>query len=340
MRFSHPDTAWLLLLVPVMMLALAWSARRRDTALLSVVGEGVRERLTRSVDHSARRWRHVLSVAGVMFLSIALLGPQFGLQLSMAKRRGVDIMICLDLSRSMLAQDTRPNRLDHARYAIGELVDGLGSDRVGLVVYAAHAFVQCPLTLDAGALRLLLGSVSAGDLPSQGTSLVKALNVAGESFDEDDQQYKVIVVFSDGEDHVGDAAGAAAELASAGVRIFTVGVGTEAGELIPSLSEDGSDYHKDRSGNYVKTRLDESTLRDIARSGEGAYFRSTLEGSEITSLLDRIDELDEKELGEESFRAYQERFQWPLVLALICLLAETAISERQGQRREWKGRFA
>ncbi|MEC9378852.1 MAG: VWA domain-containing protein [Candidatus Latescibacterota bacterium] len=340
MRFAHPEAAWILVAVPVMMLVLAWSARCSHAALMSVVGDQVRERLTRSVHQGARRWRRSLGVLGVLMLAIALVGPQFGLQLSMAQRRGVDVVICLDLSRSMLAEDIRPNRLDHARYAIGELVDGLGSDRVGLVVYAAHAFVQCPLTLDSGALRLLLNSVSAGDLPSQGTSLERALEVAGSSFDPDDRQHKVVVVFSDGEDHVGDGLGAAARLAEEGVRIFTIGVGTEEGELIPIQGEAGRDYHKDRAGNYVKTRLDETELRDIARAGEGAYFHSSLGGNELDALLDRIDGLDEKQLGEESFRSYEERFQWPLGLALVCFIAEALISDRQRQRQTWRGRFA
>lgn len=340
MRFANPDAVWALLLIPVMLLILLRAWRRGNTAMLTVVGDGVRERLTRSLNLRARQWRRFLSIAGMLLLIISLTGPQFGLQLSMAQRRGVDIMICLDLSRSMLAQDLRPNRLDHARYAIGELLDGLGSDRVGLVVYAAHAFVQCPLTLDKGALRLLLGSVSAGDLPSQGTSLEHALETAGTSFDPDDRQHKVIIVFSDGENHVGDGAAVAARLASEGVRIFTVGVGTESGELIPTLGENGLDYHKDRAGNYVKTRLDEASLRDIARAGEGTYFRSSLEGGELSLLQDRIDRLDDKEFGEESFRRYEERYQWPLALALLCLLVETTLSERQRQQREWQGRFA
>ncbi|MBT7864639.1 MAG: VWA domain-containing protein [Gemmatimonadetes bacterium] len=340
MRFSHPEVVWALLLVPAMLLLLIWSARRGQTALHDVVGEGVRERLTRSLDPTARSWRRALSVIGTMLVTIALLGPQFGLQLSMAQRRGVDVVICLDLSRSMLAQDIRPNRLEHARYAIGELVDGLGSDRVSLVVYAAHAFVQCPLTLDKGALRLLLGSVSAGDLPSQGTSLERALETAASAFDPDDRQHKVIVVFSDGEDHVGDGAAVAARLAAEGVRIFTVGVGTAAGELIPTDGDQARDYHKDRAGNYVKTRLDEAALRAISRAGEGAHLSSTLEGSELIALQERIDRLDDKEFGEESFRRYEERYQWPLGLALICFLVEMTMSERQRQRRQWQGRFA
>ena len=340
MRFSHPEVAWALLLVPSMLLLVLWSARRGQSAMERVVGDEVRERLTRSLDPIARSWRRSLSVVGTFLVVITMLGPQFGLQLSMAQRRGVDVVVCLDLSRSMLAQDIRPNRLEHARYAIGELVDGLGSDRVGLVVYAAHAFVQCPLTLDKGALRLLLGSVSAGDLPSQGTSLERALEAAASAFDPDDRQHKVIVVFSDGEDHVGDGAAVAARLAAEGVRIFTMGVGTATGELIPTAGDQGNDYHKDRAGNYVKTRLDEAALRAISRAGEGAHYSSTLEGSELAALREWIDRLDDKEFGEESFRGYEERYQWPLGLAFICFLVEMTLSERQRQRRQWQGRFA
>jgi Ca-activated chloride channel family protein len=342
MRFATPDNAWLLLLIPVLALFALWATRQRQRDLQRFVGPEVSGRLTRTVRRSRQQLKSIIIVVGILLLVIALTGPQFGVRLEMAERRGVDVVVVLDLSRSMLAEDVRPNRLARARHAIGELLDGLQGDRAGFVVFAANAFVQCPLTLDLGAMRMLLTSLDAGDIPSQGTSLARALETAGKSFDADDRQYKVVVVFSDGEAHVGDASSAAAALAAQGARVYCVGMGTTEGDLIPLRADDGTrlEYHKDREGNYVKSRLDETALRAVAAAGEGAYWRSTLGGRELQDLVDRIADLEDKELGAERFTRYEERFQLPLLVALICFLLEALLSERARVRREWQGRFA
>lgn len=342
MRFASPDTAWLLLLVPVLALFVWRAALQRRRDLRRFAWTEVIARLTRTVRPGRAQLKSALFVTGCLFLLIALTGPQFGVRLEMAQRRGVDVMILLDVSRSMLAEDVRPSRLQRARHAIGELLDSLEGDRVGLVVFAGTAFVQCPLTLDHGALRMLLAGVDGLSIPSQGTSLERALDTAGRSFREDDQQHKVVVVFSDGEAHAGDAPAAAAQLASQGARVYCVGMGTTDGDLIPLRADDGTrlEYHKDRQGNYVKSRLDEAALRDVAAAGEGAYWRATLSGAEVTELTDRVAGLEEKDLGAERFTRYEDRFQWPLLVSLFCFVADLALSERSRSRREWQGRFA
>ena len=342
MRFSSPGTAWFLLLLPLLALFALWAMRQRQRDLARFAGSEVVGRLTRTVRRGRQQFKSVLIISGILLLVIALTGPQFGVRLEMAERRGVDVMVVLDLSRSMLTEDVRPSRLERARHAIDELLDQLEGDRAGLVVFAANAFVQCPLTLDHSAMRMLLSALNGGDIPSQGTSLERALETAGKSFNEDDRQYKVVVVFSDGEAHSGDASGAAAALAAQGARVFCVGMGTPEGDLIPLRADDGTrlEYHKDRDGNYVKSRLDETALRGVAAAGEGAYWRSSLAGDELKALVDRIAGLEEKELGEERFTRYEDRFQWPLLAGLLCFLAETLLSERARLRREWQGRFA
>lgn len=342
MRFTSPDIAWLLLIIPVLGLFLVWAARKRQADLERFASAEVVAKLTWTVRRSRQLARAALVLAGLLFLVLALIGPQFGVRMEMAERRGVDVMVVLDLSRSMLAEDVRPNRLERARHAIGDLLNRLEGDRAGLVVFAANAFVQCPLTLDHGAVRMLLSALQAGDIPSQGTSLERALHTAARSFNNDDRQYKVVVVFSDGETHAGDAAAAAAELAEQGARIYCVGLGTPEGDLIPLRADDGTrlEYHKDRDGNYVKTRLDEGALRAVAAAGEGAYWRSSLGGKELQDLVDRISGLEEKELGAERFTRYEDRFQWPLLVAIGCFLTEMLLSERGRRRGEWMGRFA
>ena len=342
MRFTTPDNAWLLLLLPLLVLFVLWAERQRRRDLERFVRREVAGRLTRTVRRSRQRLKSAIAVTGILFLVIALTGPRFGVRFEMAERRGVDVIVVLDLSRSMLAEDVRPNRLERARHAIGELLESLEGDRAGLVVFAANAFVQCPLTLDHGAMRMLLSALDVGDMPSQGTSLERALETAGKSFATGDRQYKVVVIFSDGEAHVGDASGAAAALAALGARVYCVGMGTPDGELIPLRAEDGThlEYHKDRDGNYVKSRLDEAALRGVAAAGEGAYWRSSLGGTELQDLADRIAGLEEKELGAEGYTRYEERFQLPLLAGLLCFFAEALLSERARARREWQGRFA
>lgn len=342
MRFAYPEYGWLLLLVPLAILFAVWAAGRRRRDLERLAHAAVAPRLTRTVSRARQHVKTALVVAGVGLLVVALTGPQFGVKLEMAERRGVDVVIVLDLSRSMLAEDVRPNRLERARHAVGELLDRLEGDRVGLVVFAANAYVQCPLTLDYGALRMLLAAVEIGAMPSQGTSLERALGVAADAFDDEARQDRAVVVLSDGEAHLGDAASAAARLAADGARVFCIGVGTSDGELIPLKADDGTrlDYHKDRDGNYVKTRLDEPALREVAAAGEGAYWRSSLSAFEVQALSDRIAGMEDGDLGAERFTSYEERYQIPLGLALLCFVVEGLLSERARRRREWRGRFA
>jgi Ca-activated chloride channel family protein len=342
MRFAAEHNQWLLLLVPMVAWFAVWALRRRRRDLERLAHADVAERLTRTVSRPRQQIKSALVVGGIGLLILALTGPQFGIRLEMAERRGVDVVVVLDVSRSMLAEDVRPNRLQRARRAIHRLMDGLEGDRVALVVFAANAYVQCPLTLDISALRMLLGAVDVDAIPSQGTSLARALDRAAHVFDEGDQQHKVVVVFSDGEAHAGDAATAAGRLAEEGARVFCVGIGSSDGELIPLRADDGThlDYHKDRDGNYVKSRLDETSLRDVAAAGEGAYWRNSLTAGELDELADRIAGVEEKELGSERFTRYEERYQIPLALALVCFLTEGLLSERSRSRREWRGRFA
>jgi Ca-activated chloride channel family protein len=340
MRFAHPDNLWLLMALPLLVLFAFWAVAAKRRALARFAAPQVAGRLTRSVSVVRQHWKYCIAVSGFAFLSLALGGPQFGAELTMAKRRGVDIVVALDVSRSMLAEDIGPNRLQRARYQIGELLDRLEGDRVGLVVFAGKAFVQCPLTLDYGALGLLLSVVDAGSIPVQGTAIGEAIELARGCFDEGDRQHKAIVLFTDGEDHVADPIAAADNAAAEGVRIFAIGMGTSDGELIPIRQDGGGvDFHRDRAGNPVKTRLDEGVLRQVAALSEGAYYRSSLRGAEIEEIYREIANMDQKEFESRRFTRYEERYQIPLALALACFALESLLGDRRQQRREWRGRF-
>ena len=343
MHWGNPDS--LLLSMPLMAVLIVFACfmyvnRRRQLSRFAS-HSAMLARLPRSVNRSVQRTKMVLFVVGMALLSVALVEPQFGTVLEMAKRKGVDGVVALDVSRSMLAEDVRPNRLERARFQIGELVERLEGDRVGLVLFAGGAFIQCPLTVDYGAFRLLLSVVGAGSIPVQGTAIGDAIRLALKCFDEGDRQHKVIVLLTDGEDHETDPMGAAEMAIDQGARVLVVGMGTPEGELIPLRGDDGQvDYHQDKQGNYVKTRLDEASSREVALATDGAYFRSSLKGAETELIYDLIANMDQKEFGSERFAQHEQRYQYPLFAAIVCLLLAAMLPEGNRKEEEWRGRFA
>ena len=341
MRFSNSLHFWLLLLLPLLSLFFFWAMVRKRRALESFASPTLGAKLTQNVSRRRQYGKYILLLLGLMFLALALTGPRFGTKLAMAQRRGVDVMVLLDVSRSMLAEDVKPSRLEHAKYQIGQLLDRLQGDRVGLVIFAGRAFVQCPLTLDYGAVQMFLDIVDTNTIPVQGTAIGEAIALARRSFVEGEQQHKVAILFTDGEDHLGDPLQAAEAAAEEGVRILAVGLGTQGGELIPVPEAAGSlNYHKDKRGQYVKTRLDEKTIRQIVLSTNGDYYQSSLQGGELDAIAEYISQMDQKELGGARFTQYEERFQIPLLLALACFIGEAWLINRRRQEEEWRGRFA
>ena len=341
MRFAHPLHFWLLFLLPFLGAFFLWAIVRKRRAMQLFARADLLDKLTQNVSRERQYLKYILLLGGTLFLILALTGPQFGAKLALAQRQGVDAMVLLDVSRSMLAQDVKPSRLASAKYQIGQLLDRLRGDRLGLVIFAGQAFVQCPLTLDYGAVQMFLDIVDTESIPMQGTAIAAAIDLARRSFEQDSEGHKVMVIFTDGEDHLGDPLAAAGKAADEGVRIFAVGLGTPDGELIPgSDSNGGTTYHKDRQGQYVKTRLDEQTLREIALATDGDYYRSSLGGGELDAIYEQIAGMDQKELGTTRFTQYEERFQIPLLLALLCFIVEAWLTDRRKEREEWRGRFA
>lgn len=338
MRFGAPDHFWLLLLLPLLGVFFVWAVFSKRRALARFAHPAMVARL---VDQRGPLWKYgpyLLLGTGFAFLILALTGPQFGARTETSKRRGVDVVVVLDVSRSMLAADVKPSRLERAKHQVAELLDQLEGDRVGLVLFAGHAFIQCPLTVDYGALQLFLDLADTDTVPVQGTALADAIALAARCLPESEGHDQAIVLFTDGENHLGDAVGAAKTAAARGIRIFAVGVGTPGGELVPNLRTGG--YHQDADGNYVKSRLDEATLQKVALAGEGAYYHSSLGGGEVGQIRDQLNQLEQREFGAARFTRYEERFQWCLLPALLCFLAEALLPEGRRRRGEWRGRFA
>ncbi|MDP6039131.1 MAG: VWA domain-containing protein, partial [Candidatus Latescibacteria bacterium] len=218
-------------------------------------------------------------------------------------------------------------------------IDRLEGDRVGLIAFAGYSHVLCPLTLDYGAAKMFLKDADVTLIPEQGTAVAEAIRTAMRGFGSDDRKYKALILITDGENHVNDPIAVAEEAAEAGIRVFAVGVGTSEGELIPIRNGDRVDYLKDTEGKIVKTRLDEATLKEIARVTDGLYVRASGGGIGLQAVYAQIAEMEKRDLGTQKYAQYIHRFQWPLALALMCFAGEALLSDRRKGVEEWRGRF-
>jgi len=331
MQFGDPTLLWLLALAPVLIAFLVWAFRARRQALERFVSQPLIQRLADTVRPVARRWKAALVVVVVTFVAVALARPRWGFEWHEVKRNGVDIFVLLDVSKSMLTEDVRPNRLAQAKYGVQDLLEKLRGDRIGLVAFAGTAFVQCPLTVDYEAFRLTLKDAVPGIIPRGGTAIGTAIRTALKAFDASEGRDHAIVLITDGEETEGDALAAADEAAKAGVKIYAIGVGTAEGELIP-IREDGKpmEFLKDSQGEVVKSRLDEETLKQIALKTGGIYVRSAAGDFGVDTIYDKgIAQLRRKEYEARLQKRYFERFQWPLGLAFVLLVVESFVADRK-----------
>jgi Ca-activated chloride channel homolog len=330
----------------VALAALLWRAadRRRRADLERFAAGRLLGELTASVSWTRRRAKRALVAAGIVLAFAALARPQAGFDWQETHRRGIDVMIALDVSRSMLAEDVVPNRLERAKLGVVDLMERVGGDRLGLIAFAGTAFLQCPLTLDHDAFREALDALGPGIIPAPGTDLASALRVARDAFRTEAKNVKLLVVLSDGEDLRGDAVAAAREVAADGVRVYTVGVGTPAGELIPVPGRGGrTDFVKDPNGQIVRSRLDEETLRQVADATGGFHVPLGQRAEGVTAVYERaLAPIPKEELASRMRRVPRERYQWPLAAALLCLVLEPLVGERRGRRawRAWPARRA
>jgi Ca-activated chloride channel family protein len=331
--WQHPWALAALLLVPAVAVFLVRAARSRREALDRFIATALLPTVVPDVDQRRRRVRAGLLLGAVLCLALALAGPQWGFRWQEVRREGIDLVIAIDTSRSMLATDLKPSRLARAKLAVRDLVSHLQGDRVGLVAFAGTAFLQCPLTLDYGAFAESLNAVEVGLIPKGGTALAAALDASVGAFEGSEGKHQAIVLITDGEDHEGLVEAAAKTAADRGIRVFTVGIGTADGELIP-LEAGG--YVKDRSGQVVKSRLGATTLQQIATTTNGYYQAATSGPIDLAALYqNHIDTLQKKELTSTLERRFENRFQFPLGLAILLLAIEPLIGDRRapGRRR-------
>lgn len=326
--FAAPHYLLLLLLIPFFFVGMGlwlWNRRRR---LRRFGDEALVNELMPSWSRSKLWVRTVLVAFAFFFFVVGLSRPQIGAKLREHKTRGAEIMVVLDVSNSMLAEDYSPNRLERAKLAIPRITDKLQDDRIGLIVFAGTAFVQLPITSDYVSAKMFLNSISTESIPIQGTAIGDAVNTAIRGFSAQSEHSRAIIVITDGENHEDDAVAAAKQAAEAGIKVYTIGVGSVDGQPIPM---DGG-LLKDKDGNIVVTRLDEETLKEVASAGGGAYVHAGNDEFGLTPIINDIRKMEDEEYNSVVFEEYDEQFMYFLGIALVFFALEMLIGERRSRR--------
>jgi tetratricopeptide (TPR) repeat protein len=332
LRFAHPEYLWLLLAVPALAIGLFIVHRWRRRLLTRFISDSLFSQLVPDMSGAKRAGKQTLLLTAVGLLILALANPQVGTRLEEVKRKGIDVFVALDVSLSMKAEDIRPSRLEKAKRDVSSLLRKLKGDRVGLIVFAGEAFVQFPLTADYSAADLFIGAVDVDAVPTPGTMIGAAIDKALDSFRKDLPTQKAIIVVSDGENTEGDVSGATKKAKEEGVKVYTVGMGTPEGAPIPIYSGGQRvDYKRDRTGSIVLTKLDETTLQQIAAATGGVYRRATSGGNEIEDIYNELSTLQKTEMGSLQVTGYQDQFHYPLAAAIFLLILEHILSERKGK---------
>ncbi|RJP82965.1 MAG: VWA domain-containing protein [Candidatus Zixiibacteriota bacterium] len=335
MRWGHPAVLYLLLLLPLLAALIWWAKARRGRRLREqFASAALLETVAPHLSTARQRVKDGLLLAALGLGLLALADPQVGTRMEEVKREGIDLVVAVDVSNSMLARDVAPSRLDKARHEVRGLLNLLEGDRVALVAFAGKAVVECPLTLDYGAAELFLAVLDPNLISSPGTSVAAAIRTSLQAFGEESHAGKAILLITDGEDHSGEAETAAREAREKGVIIHTVGIGSPQGVPIPQ-GEQGGDFRKDRQGNVVVTRLDEATLQRIAEQTGGIYQRCSTGQDELKQITAAIAGLEKGELGAKKFTQYEHRYQPILLLALILLVVEHLLSDRRMRLPGW-----
>jgi len=332
-RFAHPEYLYYLYAVPVLLFLVFLELRWRKAAMLRWANQPMWDT---AFPHRAPTnifVKRLLGLSAIALLILAIAGPQVGTRQVEVKREGTDIVIALDVSRSMYATDISPSRLIKARHEITRLLKRLRGDRVALVPFANVAFVQIPLTLDYSAVVTALNAMDPEIIPYPGTSLTEAIKQGQRAFRIESNAQKILILITDSEDHSTEAAKQAAEAAKEGVRIFTVGMATPQGGPIPVTDERGRiTGYKEYQGNTVVSRLNENILIDIAQATGGEYFRATKTGTEFEKIFKKISGMETEEFESKQFTDYEDRFQWPAALAFVLIVLEMMIPA--GKRRK------
>jgi Ca-activated chloride channel family protein len=320
-----------LLLLPLLAVFYWYAENRRKAAVKLFASNQMMQQLASSASPMKRGVKFALLLIGAASLILAVANPQVGTSMEDVKQEGVDIFIALDVSLSMKAEDVKPNRLEKAKYEIRNLIGRLAGDRIGLIIFSGQAYTQFPLTTDYSAANLFLDAVDCESVPDPGTAIGAAVQQAVKSFNFEDPTAKVLVIITDGENNEGDAVTQSEDAAKKGVLLYTIGMGSPEGAMIPMYDATGrmTDFKRDRSGNPVMTKLDETTLQKIAGMGGGKYYRATNAQDELDEIYKNINVLQKREFGTKRFTDFDDKFQYFLLFGIIALGAEVMTTDKK-----------
>ena len=335
-RFAHTYYFYLLLLIPVFIAVLILFLVWRKKALSRFGNKMVIQQLMPEYSNAKLVLKFILLLLSYTFLVIAIAGPQTGSKLEEVKRKGIDLMIALDVSNSMLAEDIKPDRLERAKQSISRLIDKLEGDRIGIVVFAGKAFMQLPITTDYGAAKMFLSTISTNIIATQGTVIADAIEMAASTFGES-KRNKAIVIITDGEDHQGNVLEQTEAAVKKGIKIYTIGMGSPDGAPIPIYNgKIQTGYKKDREGTTIISRLDETLLQRMASVGNGIYVRANNSETGLQKIFEEINKIEKSEIESKQFSDYENRFQYFLALSLMFLIIELFVFDKKNQ---WFSKF-
>ncbi|MDA3954907.1 MAG: VWA domain-containing protein [Bacteroidales bacterium] len=336
-RFGNTEYLYLLLIVPVLVLLFGLAQYYKKKALAKFGDMNVIEQLMPFVSKTRPVLKFIFLGLAIIAIILALADPQFGSKLEKVKHKGAEIIIALDVSNSMLAEDIKPNRLERAKYAISKLVDEMENDRIGLIVFAGDSYIQIPVTSDYSAAKMFLSSINTNIVSKQGTAIGSAIDLAMNSFSPESELEKALIVITDGENHEDDAVEASELAFEKNITVHTIGMGSPQGAPIPiEKSYDQTIFQKDKDGNTVISKLDQKTLQEIATAGRGVFIRASNTQTGLNKLFERINKMEKKEMEERIYTDFEHRYQYLLAIALFFILLDTFISERKSK---WSKNF-
>lgn len=331
-RFAHPDFLYLLLLLPVLVLLFIINEFRKKNALKRLGDSNLVNGLIPEMSRIRPMIKFILQLVAVLSGIIMLARPQFGSKIEDVKKQGVEVIIALDVSNSMLAEDIQPDRLTRAKQAISRLVDDLDNDKIGLIVFAGEAYIQIPITTDYISAKMFLSAINPNTVPKQGTAIGAAISLGAKSFSPGDGKSKAMIIITDGENHEDDPLKDAEDASKAGIVIHTIGIGSTNGVPIPMINNGKKDYLKDIDGNIVVTKLDEDILKKIALSTNGNYVRANNSNIGLDEIYAQIKKMKKQDLESTMYTEYNDQFQIFTAIAIFFLIMDFIIMERKNRR--------
>ncbi len=331
-QFAHINYLYFLLVIPILIIIFIFSSQIKKKAIKSFGDINIISGLMPNVSVKRPRLKFILLLFALTFLIFGIAGPQFGSKLRKVKREGIEMIFAIDVSNSMMAEDIKPNRLERAKQAISKLIDKLHNDKIGLIVFAGDAYTQLPITTDYSAAKMFLSTVSPAIVPKQGTAIGAAIKLGMNSFSPDNTKSKALIIITDGENHEDNPVAMAEKAKEKGIVVYTIGMGLPKGAPIPVVNRNGQrDFKTDRNGKIVITKLDEKMLQEIASAGNGIYIRANNSNAGINTLYKKINKMDKTEIESKIYSEYDERFQYPIAIALFLLFVEFIILERKNK---------